>query len=134
MDGFWFKSSLFSVESDEDSETNPGRYGRQLADWLKVKFEQRGYDIESVIAEDWGRCLMVSRDPFLLWVGCGNVDSEANEPLKGDIVWHCFVAAEVPFLKRIFGKPDTTSSLSKLHHDLHEILQGEPEISLVDEP
>jgi hypothetical protein len=135
MDGYWFTSNLFTVEPGEDEEINPGRYGRQLAVWLKAQLEQRGYSVEPVITEDWGRCLMLSRDPFLLWVGCGNVDdSEADGLINGKITWHCFPAAEVPFFKRLFGKPDTSAALSKLDADLHTILSAEPAITLVAEP
>ena len=135
MDGYWFTSNLFTVEPGEDEEINPGRYGRQLAMWLKAQLEQRGYSVEPVITEDWGRCLMLSRDPFLLWVGCGNVDdSEVDGPINGKITWHCFPAAEVPFFKRLFGKADTSAALSKLDADLHTILSAEPAITLVAEP
>lgn len=140
MDGYHFKSSLFDIEPGEDEETNPRIYGRQLALWLKTRLEQRGYDIEPVIAEDWGRCLMCYRDPFLLWVGCANmVDYDTAQP--GDpppdresIIWHCFVAAEVPILKRLFSRPDTAPSLDKLHAELHAILASEPDIRLVPPP
>ncbi|MCC8473389.1 hypothetical protein LN458_05195 [Xanthomonas arboricola] len=135
MDGYWFTSNLFTVELGEDEEGNPGRYGRQLAIWLKAQLEQRGYNVEPVIAEDWGRCLMLSRHPFLLWVGCGNVDySAADDPTSDKITWHCFPAAEVPFFKRIFCKPDTSVALSKLDADLRAILITEPAVTLVAEP
>ena len=53
--GFWFKSSLFAIEPDEDQETNPQRYGRQLAKWLGEELRALGYNVE-VIPEDWGWC------------------------------------------------------------------------------
>jgi hypothetical protein len=135
MGGYWFTSDLFTVEPGEDGEVNPGRYGRQLAIWLKARLEQRGYGVEPIIAEDWGRCIMLSRSPFLLWVGCGNVDeSTPDDPTSGKITWHCFPAAEVPLLKRLVGKPDTSVALSKLDADLRSILGTEPAITLVDEP
>ncbi|WP_202840739.1 hypothetical protein [Luteimonas saliphila] len=135
MDGYWFTSNLFTVEPGEDEEVNPGRYGRQLAIWLKAQLKQCDYSVEPVIAEDWGRCLMLSRDPFLLWVGCGNVDDlAADDPTNGKITWHCFPAAEVPLFKRLFGKPDTSAALSKLNADLRSILSTESAITLVAEP
>ena len=134
MNGYRFTSSLFVVEPGEDEETNPGCYGRQLAIWLKAQLESRGYSVEPVITEDWGRCLMLSRDPFLLWVGCGTAeDSAASCSSDGDIIWHCFAAAEVSFFKRLFGKPDTRVALSKLDADLRSILGAEREITLVTE-
>ena len=135
MDGYWFTSTLFAIEPGEDQEVNPGRYGRQLALWLKDKLEERGYNVEPVIAEDWGRCLMLSRRPFLLWVGCGNVDDSLDgQPSGNPITWHCFATAEVPLLKRIFGKPDTGPALSELSGHLHAILSAEAGITLVAAP
>ena len=81
MNGYWFTSSLFKIEPGEDEEINPGCYGRQLAVWLKKQLEERGYSVEPIINEDWGRCLMCSRDPFMLWVGCGNMDAKP----RGDV-------------------------------------------------
>src|SRR5262245_6808161 len=109
-EGYWFKSSKFEIEPGEDEEINPGIYGRQLAAWLKERLQLRGYPVEDVITEDWGRCLMCARDPFMLWVGCANVDEIADEntgpPRKEDIVWHCFATAEVFFWKRLFKRID----------------------------
>jgi hypothetical protein len=140
MDGFWFQSSMFDIEPGEDEEINPRMYGRQLANWLKGRLEQRGYDVEPVINEDWGRCLMCSRDPFMLWVGCGNVTdystAQASDPPppKEQIIWHCFAVAEIPLLKRLFNKPDTGPALLKLNADLSDILSSDPRIVLTEEP
>ena len=71
--GYWFKSSKFEIEPGEDEEINPGLYRRQLASWLKQRLEAKGYQVEDVIQEDWSRCLMCSREPFMLWVGCGSI-------------------------------------------------------------
>lgn len=140
MEGYWFKSSKFEIEPDEDAEINPGIYGRQLARWLKERLEEKGYRVEDIINEDWGRCLMCRRDPFMLWVGCGNVtDYETAQP--GDappateaVIWHCFATAEVFFWKRLFRRIETAPAVSKLHADLGEILRAEPAVTLVQEP
>lgn len=139
MNGYWFTSSLFQIEPGEDAEINPGSYGRQLAIWLKKQLEGRGYSVEPIINEDWGRCLMCSRDPFTLWVGCANAadpDAFGQAPHDRPVIWHCFAAAEVPFWKRVFrfSRPDTTTSLSKLHRDLGAILQETSEVNIVEEP
>jgi len=140
MSNFYFKSDLFEIEPGEDDEINPGIYGRQLANWLKSRLEQTGYEVEPVIAEDWGRCIVVSRAPFMLWVGCGNMmeDVDVNEgdplPTIENIVWLCFVEAEVPLFKRLFNKPDTAPALNKLKADLASILSSESRITLVEEP
>jgi hypothetical protein len=139
MNGYWFTSSLIQIEPGEDAEINPGCYGRQLAIWLKTQLEHRSYSVEPIINEDWGRCLMCSRDPFMLWVGCRNVvDPERSgtaHPEKS-LVWHCFVVAEVPWWRRLlpFSRPDTAAAVSQLDETLEVILTGTPEINIVDEP
>jgi len=131
-DGYHFKSTLFEIEPGEDEEINPGRFGRQAAAWLKQKLEQKGYRIEDIINEDWGRCLMCQRTPFSLWVGVGNIDSESSE--SGKIVWHCFVVAELAFFKRLFGKgAEVEAARDKLDATLRAILEGEPAIEVVPE-
>lgn len=140
MSQYWFKSNLFEIEPGEDEEINPGIYGRQLANWLKLRLEEAGYEAEPVIAEDWGRCIVVSREPFMLWVGCGNVMDVTTSkdddllPAKEDVVWTCFAVAEVSLWKRLFKKPDTAPALGKLVATLATILGSEPRIQLVEEP
>ena len=107
--GIWIRSPRFTIDPGEDTATNPGRYGKQLAEWLREKLVEKGYDPEPVIAEDWGWCVMCARETNLLWVGCGNVDEngsvEATNPPRGaDIVWHCFVTVERPLFRGWFKK------------------------------
>ena len=137
MDGYWFKSDLFEIEHGEDEETNPGCYGRQLSHWLKDKFSKLGYEVEDVIPEDWGWCVMCVREPYMLWVGCGSIEDDDDLeklPEKKDVVWHCFVTAEVPFLKRLFKKVDTTQDVKKLTGELESIINSEPGIQQLEEP
>ena len=140
MEEFWFKSTLFEVEPGEDEQTNPGLYGRQLSNWLRKKFIEIGYNVEEVIPEDWGWCVMCSRDPYMLWVGCRNLIDSENEhedgsiETKEDMFWNCFVTAEVPIFKRLIKKVDTTPAVERLSAELKTILSSEPEIEFVDEP
>ena len=139
MNGYWFESSLFGIDPQEDDESNPRRYGRQLAHWLRSQLEQRGYTVADVFAEDWGWCVMCHFKPFSLWVGCGNMeDFEAGPgdppPEPESVVWHCFPAAEAPFLARIFRRVDTAPALNRRDADLRQILVSEPAVALVGEP
>lgn len=139
MDGYRFSSDLFEIEPGEDEAINPRMYGRQLARWLKARLEARGYEVEPAIEEDWGRCLMCSRELFLLWVGCGNeYDYDTAEP--GDppppaaqVVWRCFAVAEVPLWKRWWRKLDSAPALAELDRALRDILVSEPRIRLLAE-
>ena len=136
---YCFTSDLFQIEPGEDEQTNPYRYGKQLSHWLSERLSADGYPNTEVIPEDWGWCVMCSRDPFMLWIGCGN--SESMEALENPelfktqpIVWQCFVVAEVPFWKRIFGKPATETSERELNDKLRNLLASEPQIQMIECP
>lgn len=136
VNGYWFSSSLFDIEPDVQDASSPQRNGRQLALWLQSRLEKRGYVIERVVAEDWGWCVICQTKPFLLWVGCGNLDAdeaepEAFPPQTESSVWHCFPAAERRWLARLFGRVDAASAIRRLDADLQEILSSEPGVSLL---
>ena len=141
-DGYWFKSALFEIEPGEDDDINPGMYGRQLAGWLKQKLEKQGYQVEDILNEDWGRCLMCQGKPFSLWVGVGSADAGPLEdperapivPDKKDVTWHCFAVTELAFFMRLFGKgAEADAARVKLDATLRRILESEPAIELVPE-
>jgi hypothetical protein len=147
---FWFRSTLFKVAPDEDAKTNPFCYGQELAEWIRNRFLDLGYEVGKVIPEDWGWCVMLQRRPFLLWIGCGNVDSESFEidlpeqketfvPDGSLLTWTCFVVAEVfpwhrDFWARLFGKSKADQSVQKVSTELEGVLHAEEAIQMVDAP
>lgn len=145
--GFWFQSSLFKIKAREDEETNPGCYGKSLAEWLCGKLSLLGYDAE-VIPEDWGWCVMCSRDGYMLWVGCGAMQGEGfyerydpdNPPNSEDVTWHVFTCLEIPFfmlrshIMKLMGKLDVKSPEVRLRCQLKGVLESEQDIIFCDEP
>jgi hypothetical protein len=131
---FWLKSELFEPRPGEDAETNPGRYGKALAEWISTALNARGVDVEGVIPEDWGWCVMVAREPFRLWIGCGNVE---QDPMAGELTWHCFVEAEAP-LRRFWEKWSRAAAMqtetARLGSLLADAFAIEPRIRMVAEP
>jgi hypothetical protein len=144
-----FRSDLFQVDPREDEETNPFCYGRSLAEWVRSKFKELGYEPEPVIAEDWGWCVMLRREPFMLWVGCGNDRSEfysmvtpeeqaSFAPDGREIVWSCLVGTDVPvwtsfFWKKLVGRASTAEQVRIVTDQLRSVLANEPRIVVVDE-
>jgi len=133
---YCFTSDLFQIEPGEEDLTNPQLYGKQLAHWLADKLAVGGYPDTKAVSEDWGWCVICYREPFMLWIGCGNseVFDDPAEIEKKTIIWECFVAAEVPFWKRIFGKLDTNSQRRALDQTLRNLLTTEPRIRIVECP
>ena len=146
---FTLRSDLFEIDPREDEETNPFCYGRSLAEWIQAKFVELGYHPEPIIAEDWGWCVMLSRDPFMLWIACGNdrsafhgevgPESEASFVPDGrDVTWTCFVGTDVPiwtsfFWKRLLGQVGVEQQTRIVSDQLRTILTEEARIELVDE-
>jgi hypothetical protein len=106
------------------------------SNWLATKLTACGYQPE-IILEDWGRCIVCEREPAMLWIGCANISdydepTVAHQPKKDEIVWRCFVEAEVPLLKRLFKKVDLEPMCSALCAHLEVILKSDPRIHLRD--
>ena len=119
-----FSSPHFVVEPGEDAETNPGIYGRALAGWVARTLESRGVAVEGVVAEDFGRCVMIKRKPFKLWVACASADG-------GSTRWQMFIALEQNPLARLFSRTDPEPELRKLREQFRAMLRDVPAISEV---
>jgi len=110
-----FRSSAFPVEPGEDGETNPGIYGRSLASWVARQLQGRGVPVEGTIAEDFGRCVLVKRKPFMLWVGCASLDGRKDH-------WQMFIALERGFIGRFWGGRDAERALAQLREHFRAML------------
>jgi len=146
--GHWFTSNIFEIAKGEDEATNPACYGKNLAEWLCKEFQSIGYANAEVIPEDWGWCVMCSNNEVMLWVGCGNVQTEElrnsydpeNPPKGNEVVWHVFPCAEVPIfrfvalIKKLLGKINVQQHTNKLANELEQILKNEKSIRFCQEP
>ena len=144
-----FRSDLFLIDPSEDEETNPFCYGKSLAEWIRTKFEELGYEPEPIIPEDWGWCVMLKREPFMLWIGCGNDRSEfyakviperkaSFEPNGKEVMWSCLVGTDAPiwtlfFWKRLFGQASTHEQVKVVMRQLQGILRNEPRIHVTED-
>jgi hypothetical protein len=119
-----FQTDFFKPIAGEENETNPGRYGKALAQWLFERLKERGVTVEGVIPEDFGWVVMVYRKPFMLWLGCGNTDGSTTE-------WSVFPVAETAILQRLFRRVDPTSEIAALRNHLSELVPSIPGVSNV---
>lgn len=146
---FRFRSDLFLIDPREDEETNPFCYGKSLAEWVRAKFEALGYQTEPVFAEDWGWCVMLKREPFMLWIGCGTDRSKFYSSVRPEqkasfapdgreVTWSCLVGTEAPiwtsfFWKRLLGRASTRQHVDVVTQQLQHILANEPRIQVAAE-
>ncbi|MGO8934105.1 MAG: hypothetical protein ACLP0B_00585 [Steroidobacteraceae bacterium] len=117
-------TSFFEIEPSEDRDTNPGIYGRAFANWIAERLKERGESVEEIVSEDWGRCVIVTRKPYLLWIGCGNRAGRTDE-------WGAFVVAEPGLLQRLSGSVDLRTAVDRLHQVLDEIMHEVPQATRV---
>ncbi len=117
-----FQTDFFKPLRDEEEETNPGRYGKALAQWLVEELKGRGVAAEGVIPEDFGWVVMVSRKPIMLWLGCGNTDDSTTE-------WNVFLVAELSTVQRLFKRTNPVPEIEKLREHLAELVPSIPGVT-----
>jgi hypothetical protein len=102
-----------------EEKTNPGRYGKVLAEWVKRKLVDEGYIIEEApIPEDWGWIVTLKRKPFSLWVGCGNEEGST-------IRWCLFVEAETGLFNKLFNRTNPFHEIKSVESTLENIVLNE---------
>src|SRR5256885_11823095 len=90
-----FESSAFPVIPGEDEETNPGIYGKALAQWLAEHLRAAGFPAGNVIAEDFGWCVPVESQPHSLYVACASTGEKADQ-WRGIVFVLCGGTARLP--------------------------------------
>ena len=116
-----FSSSGFAIFPGEDEETNPGIYGKALAQWVAEQLEPAGFRPHPVIAEDFGWCVPIESEPHSLYVACANVDELPDR-------WRVFAFAEGGIMARLSGRDRSAESLASLYAALKRCLESAPMI------
>ena len=114
-----FESSAFAVIPGEDEETNPGIYGKALAQWLAEQLRAAGFPSGEIIAEDFGWCVPVKSEPHSLYVACGSTGEKSNQ-------WRVFAFVEGRVMARLLGKDRSAESLAALFTALRRCLESAP--------
>lgn len=126
MKNIEFTSAMFQPIPGEEDETNPGILGKALAEWLASRLAINGPTPQEVIPEDWGWLVVAHRKPFVLWIGCANIEDEHDR-------WRCFVVAEPNIIQRLFHRIHTKPEVEALHQRVMSILSAERQISELTE-
>ena len=110
-----FESSAFPVAEGEDQQTNPGIYGKALAQWLAEQLRAAGVPAGEVIAEDFGWCVPVESKPHSLYVACASADDRDQ--------WRVFVFAEGGVMARLLGRDKSAESVASLFAAVRHCLE-----------
>ena len=122
-----FGSSAFAAIPGEDEETNPGIYGKALAQWLAGQLRAAGVPAGDVVAEDFGWCVPVDAGPHSLYVACASAETSDR--------WQVFVFAEGGVMARLLGRDTSAESVASLFAVVRRCLESEPGVrELREEP
>jgi hypothetical protein len=121
-----FESSAFAIAPGEDEETNPGIYGKALAQWLSQLLASRGFNVIGIIPEDFGWCVSIDAKPYAAYVACSNTPDLTTQ-------WGVFAFAEGGLMSRLLGKDKRQEIISSLFVALKDILSASPNISSISE-
>lgn len=116
-----FESTFFKPVAGEEERTNPGRLGQTLAEWLQGRLLDRGVMAEAPLPEDFGWVVMVSRNPYRLWLGCGNSNGSTNE-------WSIFPEAELSPMQRLGRGRSAEASVKELWRHVQDIVPTIPSV------
>lgn len=107
---------------------NEGMYGKALAEYLRVKLSERGYDAPFVCCEDWGWWVELKSAPFAFGV-CVYCGPDIGDIL--DLFCTTSVTAGTKWSWRRLRFVNTRPFAEKLHSDLVSIFQTDPDIAVV---
>jgi hypothetical protein len=116
-----FRSDVFPPYEGEDEETNPGRYGKRLAEFLVAALRKEDLACKDPGAEDWGWRIDIQNDGFALWIGCGVYDEYPDGFL-------CFIEPTTPSIRRFLKKIDTRGPVEAVQRAMDKSLTTEPGI------
>jgi len=117
-----FKSNAFPVTEGEDAATNPGIFGKSLAEWLSKRLQERGFEADPPFPEDWGWYVPLSKQDLLLALGC------ASSPHRTD-AWMVYAFTEVGFFRRIRRKGVAELAVRDLIGTVREVLSNEAAVT-----
>jgi hypothetical protein len=111
-----FESTAFAIEPGEDERTNPGIYGKALAQWLADELQRAGRPPGRVIAEDFGWCVILPAGPFSMIVACA---SDLDQPN----LWRVYVGGEGGLIARLLGRDRRPAEVAALYAEVKGLLE-----------
>jgi hypothetical protein len=114
-----FLSAQFAAIPGEDELTNPGVFGRQLADWVAAELPPLGFTLTGpALPEDFGWCVPVAAEECELYVACANAEEG----------WQAYVFADCGLMARLLDHDPRPPAVANLYAALYDILRRAPHI------
>ena len=116
-----FRSAKFPPYAGEEAESNPGIWGKRLAEYVAVQLAQRGIASKAISVEDWGCYLPVRTEHYRLALCCAHQNGDDEQFL-------IFTEPRAPRAKKLFCTIDATPEFARVLDALRQILESDPEI------
>ena len=117
-----FESTAFTVAEGEDAETNPGIFGKALAEWLSVRLNESGVKANPPFAEDWGWCVELANQKHRTGLACASEDDSKTE-------WRVYAFLEPGLFGGLRGKDASVSAVNDLIGKVRDILSNERSVT-----
>ena len=113
-----FQSSAFPVADGEDVETNPGIFGKALAEWVSRHLNDRGVGAQPPYAEDWGWCVEVTGHKYPTGLACASDDGEKTS-------WRVYAFQDLGLLGGFRGRGASVRAVNELIEIVKDLLSKE---------
>jgi len=117
-----FESAAFPISEGEDAETNPGIFGKSLAEWLSRHLRDLGVSTGQPFAEDWGWCIELRDQKYRTGLACASEDDERT-------MWRVFAFMDLGLLGQFRGKETALREVTGLIGKVRELLSNEPSVT-----
>jgi len=117
-----FESAAFPIAEGEDAETNPGIFGKSLAEWLSRRLRDLGVHTGEPFAEDWGWCIELRDRKYRTGLACASEDDERT-------MWRVFAFLDLGLLGQFRGKETAVREVNDLIGNARELLSNEPSVT-----
>ena len=117
-----FDSAAFPVAEGEDAETNPGIFGKSLAEWLSSRLKERGVPANEPFAEDWGWCVELANQKHRMGLACASEDNEKT-------AWRVYAFVDLGLLGQFRGKDAAVHAANELIAKVKEVLANEQRVT-----
>ena len=117
-----FESSAFPVVEGEAAETNPGIFGKALAEWLSKRLYERGVVAKAPYAEDWGWCVEVASQKHPTGLACSSDDDEKTS-------WRVYAFSDLGVFGAFRGKDEAVRVVNELIEVVKDVLSKEGSVT-----
>lgn len=121
----YIKSELFSSYEGEEDDINHGRFGKRLAECVKIFLESDDIEVADVYPTDYSYELRIDQFRFSVYVSTGNIDNATDEFLIS-------ISPKKEFKRVLFRKISTKEVVTKIYDILYRGFEKKSKILIID--